>query len=73
MHFVTKILVVAAAVLAILLAALTIAYSSNADRIVGSYYDMEAVKTATEASHAAQAAIHGTQEANSQGEDCGVE
>ncbi len=66
MHFVTKILVVAAAVLAILLAALTIAYSSNADRIVGSYYDMEAVKTATEASHAAQAAIHGTQEANSQ-------
>lgn len=66
MHFVTKILVVAAAVLAILLAALTIAYSSNADRIVGSYYDMEAVKTATEASMAAQSAIHGTQEANNQ-------
>ncbi len=66
MHFVTKILVVAAAVLAILLAALTIAYSSNADRIVGSYHDMEAVKTATEASMAAQSAIHGTQEANNQ-------
>lgn len=66
MHFVTKILVVAAAVLAILLAALTIAYSSNADRIAGSYHDMEAEVAATRGSAAAQAAIHGTQEANSQ-------
>ncbi len=65
-HFVTKILVVAAAVLAILLAALTIAYSSNADRIAGSYHDMEAEVAATKGSMAAQAAIHGTQEANSQ-------
>ncbi|MDX2148896.1 MAG: hypothetical protein SFZ23_15380 [Planctomycetota bacterium] len=37
MHIVTKILVVFAAVLAVFLSALTIAYSSNADRIVADY------------------------------------
>lgn len=37
MHIVTKVLVVFAAVLSLLLAALTIAYSVNSDRIVNSY------------------------------------
>ena len=64
-HFVTKILVVAAAVLAILLAALTIAFASNADRIVGGYRDIEAQASAYRSSLDAQTAIHGTEKANS--------
>lgn len=42
MHIVTKILVVIAAVMSILLAALTIAYSANADRITNQYTAMQA-------------------------------
>lgn len=49
MHWLTKAFVLAAAVLAVLLSALTIAYSSNADKIVGDYYDEQARRTSAEA------------------------
>lgn len=45
MHLVTKVLVVAAAVLALLLAALTSAYAVNADRIVSSLSSERALRT----------------------------
>lgn len=61
MHIVTKVLVVFAAILAVFLAALTIAYSSNADRIVASHNDEVARRQQAEASLSAQAATHGTQ------------
>jgi len=48
-HWLTKAFVLAAAVLAVLLSALTIAYSSNADKIVGDYYDEQARRTSAEA------------------------
>jgi TolA-binding protein len=55
-HIVTKILVVFAAVLSVFLAALTIAYSSNADRIVGDFNDQSSRRAAAEASLAAASA-----------------
>lgn len=61
MHIVTKVLVVFAAILAVFLAALTIAYSSNADRIVASHNDEVSRRQQAEASLSAQAATHGTQ------------
>lgn len=42
MHIVTKILVVLAAVLSVLLAALSVAYTANADRIRNEFLDMQA-------------------------------
>lgn len=42
MHIVTKILVVLAAALSILLAALSVAYTANADRIRGEFLDLKA-------------------------------
>lgn len=50
MHTVTKVLVVFAAILCVLLAALTMAYSVNADRIVAAHNSEVALRTATESS-----------------------
>ncbi len=47
-HIVTKVLVVFAAVLAVLLAALTMAYSVNADRILDDYHEQIAARRAAE-------------------------
>lgn len=49
MHIVTKVLVVFAAVLAVLLSALTMAYSVNADRIVSEYSSQRDQRSAVEA------------------------
>ena len=59
MHTVTKILVVFAAVLAILLAALTMAYSVNASRIVADYRSAKDETAQTKASAQAQVAEAG--------------
>lgn len=48
MHIVTKVLVLLAAVLAVVLASLTMAYSINAGRIVQDYQDLKTQKEATE-------------------------
>ncbi len=48
MHVVTKILVVFCAVLCLLLSALTISFTSNADRIRASYRDVQAAKISAE-------------------------
>lgn len=50
MHTVTKVLVVFAAILCVLLAALTMAYSVNADRIVAALRSETDLRTATESS-----------------------
>jgi hypothetical protein len=47
-HIVTKILVIFAAILSVFLAALAIAYSSNADRIVGDYNAEQSRRVAAE-------------------------
>ena len=49
MHIITKIFVVFAAILSVLLAALSVAYSANADRIVAGYKDAEARAAAANA------------------------
>ncbi|MBL8764285.1 MAG: hypothetical protein JNM07_08450 [Phycisphaerae bacterium] len=56
MHIVTKILVVFGAILAVLVAALTVAYSSNADAVRTGYKDIEAKVKAAESSLAAERA-----------------
>lgn len=61
MHIVTKILVVLAAMLSVLLAALTMAFSFNADRITTSYRDMVTQKNATESASRAAVAEAGAQ------------
>jgi hypothetical protein len=63
-HTVTKILVVFAAILAVLLAALTMAYSVNATRITGDY--RSAVERATQAETSAQNQIGSAQTANTE-------
>ena len=49
MHIITKIFVVFAAILSVLLAALSVAYSTNADRIVAGYKDSESRASAANA------------------------
>lgn len=49
MHIITKIFVVFAAILSVLLAALSVAYSTNADRIVAGYKDIESRASAANA------------------------
>ncbi|MCC6426497.1 MAG: hypothetical protein IT435_06720 [Phycisphaerales bacterium] len=56
MHILTKVLMVFAAVLAIFLSALAIAYSANTDKITGDYAQEAARRTAAEASAAVQIA-----------------
>ena len=58
MHIITKIFVVFAAVLAVLLSALSVAYSTNADRIVASVKDQRARVAALRAEVAAAASTH---------------
>ena len=48
-HIITKIFVVFAAILSVLLAALSVAYSTNADRIVAGYKDIESRASAANA------------------------
>ncbi len=50
MHIITKIFVVFAAILSVLLAALSVAYSTNADRIVAGYKEAESRAAAAHAS-----------------------
>ena len=52
MHIITKIFVVFAAILSVLLAALSVAYSTNADRIVAGYKDSESRASAANTSAA---------------------
>lgn len=54
MHILTKVLMVFAAVLAIFLSALTIAYSANTDKIVSDYAQSQARADAAQSSAAAQ-------------------
>lgn len=68
MHIVTKILIVVAAVLSVLLAALTMAYSVNADTILTSYKNERAQREANEASKNAQITIANEQQAKSRAE-----
>jgi hypothetical protein len=62
-HIVTKILVFAAAVLSLVLAALTISYSVNADRVTKGYRDAVAARTAAEMQSAADHLDRAEQEA----------
>ena len=68
MHIVTKFLVLAAAVLSVLLAALTIAYASNASRIVAEYNDEGARRVAAEARLATAALQQGEAQVRLQAE-----
>ena len=61
MHILTKVFVVLAAVLSLLLSALTVTYSVNAEQIRQSYVDLESEKDAAVTAQAAQAAMHNTQ------------
>lgn len=63
MHIVTKILIVVAAVLSVLLAALTMAYSVNADTILTSYTNERAQREANESSMHSQLTIADEQQA----------
>ena len=56
MHVLTKVFVVAAAVLSVALAALTMAYATNAERIRGNYQEQVQLATAAEAALAAERA-----------------
>ena len=71
MHIVTKFLVLAAAVLSVLLAALTIAYASNASRIVAEYNDEGARRVAAEARLATAALQQGEAQVRLQAEPTG--
>lgn len=66
MHILTKVFVLIAAVLSIMMASLAIAYSVNVDRITASYRDEQAAKIAAENEMEAQGAIHAQQYASSQ-------
>lgn len=66
MHILTKVFVLIAAVLSIMMASLAIAYSVNVDRITADYRDMQAAKLSAESEMKSQAAIHAQQLASSQ-------
>lgn len=57
MHILTKVFVLFAAVLSVLMAALAISYTANAGRIVDDYNDMKSAVTAAKESEAAQRSI----------------
>jgi hypothetical protein len=61
-HILTKVLMVFAAVLAIFLSALTIAYSANTDKIVSDYAQESARRAAAEASASVQVAQAGEEQ-----------
>lgn len=63
MHFVTKMLVVFAAVLAVLVAGLTMAYSLNADMIVSDYREQQQLRDVAEQELSAAMARHGDERA----------
>jgi predicted nucleic acid-binding Zn-ribbon protein len=58
-HILTKVFVLIAAVLSIMMASLAIAYSVNVDRVTADYRDMQAAKISAEAELSAQRATHG--------------
>ncbi len=59
MHILTKVFVLIASVLSIMMAALAISYSVNADRITAGYRDAMAAADTAKADQAAQQAAHG--------------
>ncbi len=63
MHILTKVFVLIAAVLSIMMASLAIAYSVNVDRVTADYRDMQAAKISAENELAAQRATHGQAQA----------
>ncbi|MFG0245457.1 MAG: hypothetical protein ACF8MF_05315 [Phycisphaerales bacterium JB052] len=63
MHILTKVFVLIAAVLSIMMASLAIAYSVNVDRVTADYRDMQAAKIAFESELGAQRATHGQERA----------
>ena len=63
MHILTKVFVLIAAVLSIMMASLAIAYSVNVDRVTADYRDMQAAKIAFENELGAQRATHGQAQA----------
>lgn len=63
MHILTKVFVLIAAVLSIMMASLAIAYSVNVDRVTADYRDMQAAKVTAEAELSAQRATHGQERA----------
>lgn len=63
MHILTKVFVLIAAVLSIMMASLAIAYSVNVDRVTADYRDMQAAKLTAEAELGAQRSIHGQESA----------
>ncbi len=66
MHIVTKILIVFGAVLSVLLSALTIAYSSNADAIVGAFRGEQTARLAAESERASGIALSQAEKASLQ-------
>jgi predicted nucleic acid-binding Zn-ribbon protein len=62
-HILTKVFVLIAAVLSIMMASLAIAYSVNVDRVTADYRDMQAAKLTAEAELGAQRSIHGQESA----------
>jgi len=72
-HPVTKILVVFAAILSVLLSALTIAYTANAQRIKEQYLDAQRAREAALAAKAAQDAIHSEERARLEAEIASIE
>ena len=73
MHILTKVFVLFAAVLSIMMAALAISYSVNADRITTDYNDMAARATAAVAAQSAQSAAHGQERAALQDDLSGLQ
>ncbi len=63
MHILTKVFVLIAAVLSIMMASLAISYSVNVDRVTADYRDMQAAKISAEAELQAQRATHGQAQA----------
>ena len=63
MHILTKVFVLFASVLSIMMAALAISYSVNADRITADYNDMRARADSAMTDQAAQNAAHGQERA----------
>lgn len=68
MHILTKVFVLIAAVLSIMMASLAIAYSVNVDRIIADYRDEQAARVSAETELQAQRGTHG-QELAALGED----
>jgi transcription initiation factor IIF auxiliary subunit len=62
-HILTKVFVLIAAVLSIMMASLAIAYSVNVDRVTADYRDMQAAKLSAEAELIAQRSTHGQERA----------